>query len=68
MLQQVQLFRLKTRSPDGETLWAYRYRVGGARVQTMSNAADSRARMRRARHSSRRSRPCAGKPLAVGHL
>jgi hypothetical protein len=29
MLQQGQVFELETRGPDGQGLWAYRYRAGG---------------------------------------
>ena len=29
MFQQGQVFKLKTRGPDGQTLWAYRYRLEG---------------------------------------
>jgi hypothetical protein len=36
MIQQGQVFRLKAKGADGESLWAYRYRVAGrgsARLQ-----------------------------------
>jgi hypothetical protein len=36
MIQQGQVFKLKSKGPDGELLWAYRYRVegrGSARLQ-----------------------------------
>jgi hypothetical protein len=29
MIQQGQVFKLKTRGPDGQRLWAYRYRLEG---------------------------------------
>jgi len=29
MIQQGQVFKLKTRGPDGRPLWAYRYRLEG---------------------------------------
>ena len=29
MLQQGEVFELETRGPDGQGLWAYRYRTGG---------------------------------------
>ena len=29
MIQQGQVFKLKTKGPDGQPLWAYRYRIEG---------------------------------------
>jgi hypothetical protein len=30
MIQQGQVFKLKTKGPNGQPLWAYRYRLEGA--------------------------------------
>jgi integrase len=46
MIQQGQVFKLKTKSADGEPLWAYRYRVAGrgsSRVQVGGFATQSHA-------------------------
>jgi integrase len=59
MLQQGQVFELATRGPDGERLWAYRYRAGGRgarRVQRggFRSEADARAALERALEKLRR--------------
>src|SRR6266545_2471848 len=59
MLQQGQVFELKTRGPEGERLWAYRHRAAGRdskRVQRggFRSEADARAALERALEELRR--------------
>ena len=41
-MQQGQVFELKRRSVDGSSVWAYRYRTGGAAQNACSGAASER--------------------------
>jgi hypothetical protein len=55
MIQQGQVFKLKTKGPNGQPLWAYRYRLerrGSERPQVGGFATRAEARRRFARSST----------------
>jgi hypothetical protein len=59
MLQQGQVFELKTQGPEGKRLWAYRYRASGRESKRVQHGgfrseADARAALDRALEKIRR--------------
>jgi hypothetical protein len=59
VIQQGQVFKLKTKGADGQPLWAYRYRLEG-RGRRGYRSADSRAEQMRRRHFATRAEIAGG--------
>ncbi len=73
MLQQGQLFKLKTSGADGKSLWAYRYRAGGRdakRVQRggFATERDARDALERAVEAARRAQGSPRRTLTLAEL
>jgi integrase len=72
MVQQGQVFELNPKRGDGQTLWAYRYRIGGRsakRIQSggFASEQDARAALERALETLRR-RHGSGRMLTLAEL